>query len=412
MLDLFSQPPDDASASEKSQSEEVTEEIRRARLLDKVRGGRDLSSLEERVAFVLARYPETRNSDVTLQLQYWQVFESHLLEFGSMPSPGTYYRMTRLSDIARARRRVQNDLGLFVATSEEVAQRRGQLAEDFRIAHVPNDVAIPGVFVYADESGKNEDHLVVGSVWMIAPGEHQRFTREAAAWKEVQEIDYELHSSSLGRKRLNAYREFIERFVFERGTLGFKAVTVPNRGFSSESDALRDLFYILLREGIRHEHESGRAQLPRQVYYLKDEEEVGSDRLLVNHVQSHIDRDAKTIFEGRLYCTVEDPIPSHADILIQIADLFTWAVNRSLNHPTATSWKGEFARWFLDGVGFEFNSERRMGDRAVRLSLRGPRKPASVVPVIEAPPLPNAADQADPESGSTREANPQATPRF
>ena len=383
--DLFNQPQPDVGAST---DEEALIEARRTRLIDRIRrGGRDLDTLEERVAFILSRFPQTRNSDVTLQLQYWQIFECHLLGYGGMPTTETYYAVRRLNDLARARRVVQNDLGLFVATDERVATKRRQRAEDFRVAHVPEDVSVPAIFVYADESGKNADHLVVGSVWMVAPGEYQRFISDAAAWKEAHGVDYELHSSSLGKPRMEGYRAFIEQFVFNRGSLGFKAVSMPNVGFKSEAEAFTDLFYILLRQGILHEHESGRAPLPRHVYFIKDAEAAGTDAQLITRVQSQIQRDAKSVFDGLLYCTMDDPVPSDTEVLIQIADLFTWAVNRHLNPPKGqpANWKDEFAEWFLDGVGFEMDTTTTIGDRAVRLSLKSPLLSPSTVPVVERP---------------------------
>ncbi|MEM6328264.1 MAG: DUF3800 domain-containing protein [Bacteroidota bacterium] len=406
--DLFNQPDAQTKAADKPTHEgeqaikEAKLEAKRARILERVRGGRDFSSLEERVAYVLSQFDATPNSDIALQLQYWEVFEPDLLASNGMPSQEGYYRATRLTQIVRARRVIQNDLGLFIATVEDVAIKRRQRAEDFRVAHIPQDVSVPAVFVYADESGKNEANLVVGSVWMIAPGEFQRFQAECEAWREANDVRYELHSASLGKPLLTAYKDFISRFVIGRGSLGFKAVSVPSDGIRDSAAAFTHLFHVLLREGIRHEHESGRAPLPRHIYFTKDAESAGADQLLILKIQGEINRDATTLFNNKLICTVDEPADSSKETLLQIADLFTWAVNRRLNHPDSTNWKGEFANWFLNEIGFELDQETVLGDRAVRLGLRSPLLSPNTVPVISALEDPDL-NASESDSGETEQ---------
>lgn len=40
----------------------------------------DFSSLKPRVAYVLNLYPHTRNSDISLSLKYWEIFQPDLIK--------------------------------------------------------------------------------------------------------------------------------------------------------------------------------------------------------------------------------------------------------------------------------------------------------------------------------------------
>jgi hypothetical protein len=51
-------------------------------------------TIQERVAWVLNHYPETRNSDIALQLKYWERFEPDLYPGGAI-EPADMYKLTR-----------------------------------------------------------------------------------------------------------------------------------------------------------------------------------------------------------------------------------------------------------------------------------------------------------------------------
>src|SRR5689334_2303114 len=89
-------------------STEKAEKIERQRLslLNAIAASR-LDTMQEKVAWILNHHPETRDSDIELQLWYWRQFESDLIDDGFI-AVKNYYRLTRLTSIARERARVQN----------------------------------------------------------------------------------------------------------------------------------------------------------------------------------------------------------------------------------------------------------------------------------------------------------------
>src|SRR5918993_1156567 len=61
-----------------------------------------LDTIQERVTWVLNHFPETRNSDITLQIKYWERFEPDLYD-GRAVEPEYMYKLTRLTSLQRAR---------------------------------------------------------------------------------------------------------------------------------------------------------------------------------------------------------------------------------------------------------------------------------------------------------------------
>jgi len=141
---------------------EVKREARRSRLLQCV-SACNLEILEQKVGWILNNHPEARNSDIALQLLYWETFENDIYD-GHSICPENLYKLTRLTSIARARARIQNEYKLFVA-STAVRQYRGTLSDEARERSMEIPPAYPAFMVYADESGKTQDNLVVGSIW-------------------------------------------------------------------------------------------------------------------------------------------------------------------------------------------------------------------------------------------------------
>ncbi len=95
---------DDHKPSAKDKQGEI--EKVRAELLHSVSAGK-LDTLQERVALILNHHTDTRDSDIALQLKYWETFESHLLS-GDAILKKNLYRLTRLNSLTRARAKIQN----------------------------------------------------------------------------------------------------------------------------------------------------------------------------------------------------------------------------------------------------------------------------------------------------------------
>ena len=337
--------PEQTELSKDPATEATTQDARRERLLHAVNSCQ-LNTMEERVAWLLNHYPKTRDSDLTLQIRFWQNFQADRFEGGDI-SVSNYYRLAKLTSLTRARALIQNKLKLFQA-SEEVKKHRKQLEKGERANALKKRPNCHQYTIYVDESGKTQDHLIVGSMWYLNGAETMKIYQLVENWKKSHGLDEELHFKSITEAKLPHYMELADLISANSAMVSFKVVSVPRRGIANVHDALLRLTSHLLTRGIEHEHVTGRAILPRGLSVCKDAEEVGQDRIFAAELSDRMKQAAVSQFQGGLYvdeCSAEE---SATNVHLQITDLFTSSVGRQLNvlgekkHP-----KDRFADYFL-----------------------------------------------------------------
>lgn len=307
---------------------EIKLEYEQAKILRLVASAK-LDTLQERVAWILNHYPGARDSDITLQLTYWKLFESDIYS-GSFVEPDDLYRLTRLTSLQRARAKIQNTYRLFRA-SPEIRRQRGMLEESEKEKAVEQQPSYDVFAVYADESGKTQDYLVVGSIWFLHGPETATMVREIEECRKRRNFDGELHFKKISKSNLPIYKEIADILAARSSTVSYKAISVERKGIARVSDALIELYYLLLLNGVEHEHETARGSLPRMLQLWKDAEEPGSDKLLLENVRDRITQAGKSRFNNELKVDHFEAVDSEDLSLIQLADLLTSSISRVLN---------------------------------------------------------------------------------
>ena len=349
----------------------LTAEERRAREHDRILKGAlggEFDILNQRIAWILNNYPEARDSDIKLQLRYWSHFEDW---DGGPIHPQELFNRARLTSLSRARAYLQNTHNLFLA-SPEIRKRRGKLSEEERQKALEEQPAYPLISIYADESGKNADHLIVASVWFLHAPDTLALLNEIARWRSQSGFESEFHFKDLRDNQFDYYREFVDLVTGSAATLSFKAISVPRRGIGRADTALEDLFHFLLLRGAEHENQTGRAPLPRTIQLWKDHDDEGRDTLLLAKLKQSLAQAGKLQYDGKLTADEFVAVKSDELVLIQIADLFAGSLNRVLNAPgERRGKKDEFADYFLASVGMPSgpSTEAYIGDMAVLLQL-------------------------------------------
>ena len=348
-------------------SKELKIEEERQGLLQRV-SSFNVNTVRDRVAWILNCYPETRDSDITLQLKYWQVFESDIYSGGAIP-PDDLYKLTRLTTLKRARAKIQNEYKLFLATPE-VRQRRGKLAEEEKEKALEDKPNYPVFIVYMDDSGKNANHLIVGSVWFLA--DFMSVYLAVRNLREQEQFDREFHFKKIRRDTLGIYKDVVDVFLKHAHAVSFKLVSVPRAGIPDVTKALTDLYYHTLVRGIEHEHETDRAPLPRKLQVWIDAEEASLDRVRLANLDDRLRQVAKTRFNEELTIDRVAAGESETNLMLQAADLFAGSVNRILNRSgTKVTPKDELAEYFLESVGIDFALPQNdtVGGMSVHISL-------------------------------------------
>jgi hypothetical protein len=349
-------------------SEEAKLEAKREQLLRAVNSS-NLNTMEERVAWLLNNFPKTRDSDITLQVRYWQNFQPD--RFGGHEiSVSDYYRLARLTSLTRARATIQNKLKLFQA-SEEVAVRRRQIEKSEIDNALKNRPNCHQYVVYLDESGKTQNNLIVGSMWYLNGAETTKIYHLIHDWKAAHEFDGEIHFKSITEAKLPNYYELADLIAANSAMLSFKVVSVPRAGIANVHEALLRLSSHLLARGIEHEHVTGRAVLPRGLSVCKDAEEPGLDKIFAAELSDRMKQAAASQFNGDVYVEEFTAADSAGNVHLQITDLFTSSVGRQLNAEGERKHaKDRFADYFLQKLNCtNLTSLEAVGDMAAHIAL-------------------------------------------
>lgn len=344
----------DEAAQEDGIEDEVpageTREQKRERMkqtvLNRLAGAR-VDTVRDRVVWIMNREVATRDSDITLMLRYWELFETELFARGNI-TPDSLYQLTRLTVISRHRATIQNDYKLFLA-SEEVQAKRGRLDGEHRERRVAEDPHMSSIVVYADESGKTADNLLVGTFWILEDIQTLRLKQDIDAWRVATGFKHELHFTNVSQGNLHRYLEILDLLAARGNSISFKVITVPRRGNANAPAVLDDLLFHVINRGIRHEHESGRAPLPRSLQVWKDAEEEVRDRVSVANLRERLEAAGAAGFDRQLHVHSVTAVDSSKNDFIQIADLFLGSVNRFLHNDQAAGdhAKDQLARAFL-----------------------------------------------------------------
>jgi len=358
-------------SSEESKAAQLDQE--RQSLLAVVAASRP-DTLVHKVGWILNNYPDSRNSDITLQLRYWETFCSDQYGGGAI-TPDDLYRLPRLTSLTRARARVQNTLKMFLADAE-VRKHRGTLSEEEREEAVAaRHAAAPVYAIYVDESGKTQANLLVGGLWILQGPETFRIAMKLIEWRDATGFRDELHFTEVDEQSLSPFKQAVDIVVENASALSLKYVAVPRAGAGPVRDLVPKLIYHLVVRGILHEHESDRAPLPRNLQLWKDAEEPGYDRIVLAELGDRLRNAAAGQFNGQLVIDILEAADSKDNDLLQVADLFTASINRIINppdpRPRNPGPKDELARYVVSrtGVSLEAESQDQYEDLAVRINL-------------------------------------------
>ena len=330
--------------------EKVKLALQRQKLLDRL-AARKLESLKERVAYVLNHYPEARNSNITLSIRYYEVFHADEIRDGWIRLE-SFYDLPKMYDMQRSRAMIQNDYGLFLAT-EEVRQRRMQLAEEARQEFGGHrEDLLPTISVYSDESGKDGNYTVIGTIWFYNANRTVELDNVLRQWKEVTpDCPDEFKFNELTYGILPLAKEFFSLAVQQTDTIGFKAVAIEAGDAQLNHDELvYRLYYETMMRGMEFETSRSRFRLPRVVFLYKDED-VESDALWRAEFERKLDQDCQNYLKGVRISGITT-LDSQRHELLQVTDLFSASVSRVLNRDPRgkRNQKDEFAEYVCEAL--------------------------------------------------------------
>lgn len=325
-------------------------------------------SVRDKVAYILNRNTDARNSDNELVWAFWKTFEADKFD-GTTVTQEQMQSLTKERSLIRWRAKIQNEYKLFQA-DEVVQNYRGTLEEEARIDAIANRPSgIANTTVYIDETGKTQNYLCVGSLWIPDSGSSiLQIKTNIDDWKRNSGIAYEFHFTEVTRSRLQAYKDFFTKFISLNPTAGFKIIVLNRSGLSDLTRPIEDLTFHVLDRGVLHEHESGRARLPRLLQVWMDEDEASRDQLKIANIKERIK--AQNI-DGLVLDNIH-VVNSASNYYIQAVDLFTGAINRYLHRESTLNHKDELSDFILNLTGMDVEGidlENKSVDNATIFSL-------------------------------------------
>ncbi|MFK9120709.1 DUF3800 domain-containing protein [Peribacillus frigoritolerans] len=348
-------------SNEKDLAKELKRDKDKKLLQVKVLSG-ELDTMLSKVAYILNLYPDTRNSDITLQLKYWEEYQG--FKQGERLDPEKMYELERLTSITRARAKIQNEYKLYLSTSEKVKRFRQNKEEIEKEKALATKPSVPSIHVYADESGKTgqEAFALVGSLWIPDTAKARSLNLYLKEWVRLKvaegvKVPKEFHFTEMKKMQLDIYKEFFNEILSQSDVFSYKVVAANKSKIRDKSldDIIFSLYYQIIHLGIEHETSTGRMALPRDVYYYKDED-AGTDKLKMAELRQTLTDRFKVSFEDKLKLIDFSSLPSKSFYLVQIADLITGSVSRFMNRKkdAPRNFKDEFAEYVLTELEFNF----------------------------------------------------------
>lgn len=314
-------------------------------LLAALAGG-DFSTQRTKVASVLNLFPDTRNSDITLALKYWETFQPEIYNPVGI-KPTDLLKLERLHYIVRARAKIQNEYGLFQA-DEKIRHHRKQQEEVMHDAVLEDIKPKRVVQVFADETGKTQNFVIVAAVWVLSGRAVFTVSEAIKKWKERSVwAKREVHFSKFGKMDFEPLKEYLGVVHQNREFLSFKVIAVEkSRTARKIEEVVAKLHEHMLIRGAEHEIQQGRMDLPREVGVTLDEEQ-SLDPFSLSEMKRKIDEEFTRSYNGDLVIETIQTVSSRTSALVQLADLIAGAVNRRLNSSGEKNYKDEMADWVI-----------------------------------------------------------------
>lgn len=322
--------------------------------------GANFSNQKTKVAYILNLYPDTRNSDVTLTIKYWEVFQPDIYNpHGILPKD--LFKLERMHYLVRARAKIQNEYGLFLAKDQIRRYRRKH--EDTMTEEVVADVNPRKLIsVFSDETGKTQDYVIVASTWVLTGRAIVMVSKAIQEWQDQSKwAKREIHFAKFGRQDLDVLQEYLAVVLLNREFLSFKAIAIEKAKTRRKiEEVVIKLHEHILIRGLEHEIESRRIGLPQKVEVALDEEQ-SLDAFSLDELKRNVNGQLTDKFGENVILSGVRATSSRGSPLVQLADLVAGAINRKLNHRGDNNFKDDMADMVINMLELKLEDQNLNG---------------------------------------------------
>ncbi|HEV7998458.1 MAG TPA: hypothetical protein VGP63_01180 [Planctomycetaceae bacterium] len=313
-----------------------------------------LATRELRVADILRRFPETRDSDTALCIRYWKMFQADVLERWRPLELEVLYDLDRIETIGRVRRMIQNELRLFRGIEETRGARQAMQMEFHEYLAAHRD-SLPEVRFYLDETGNEGDKAYTG-VAGICIINWKQFDKHHAAleqWRSEKGWPETIHFSETNTDKVNRAVSLLQQLQSRRAGILFLGYSLASRGRTHED--LFSLFIQLVVDSLKHLGDCNCLRENCRVRVIK-EADTGFDQLFLHKMTKQLADLVALEFPGRLAVLPVEAVGKGRTVLLECADLIAGGMQRRALSKGRNP-KDRLAEAVINVTGFEDSAD-------------------------------------------------------
>ena len=313
-----------------------------------------LATREQRVAHILHRFPETRDSDTALCIRYWKLFQADVLERWQPIALEVLYELDRIETIGRVRRMIQNELRLFRGVEETRRARDAMQAEFYEYLAAHRD-SLPEVRFYLDETGNEGDKAYTGiaGVCIINWKQFEKHHAALEQWRSEQGWAETIHFSETGADKVDRAVSLLQQLRSRRSGVLFLGYSLASRGRTHED--LFSLFIQLVVDSLKYLYDHKCLTANRCIRVIK-EADSGFDSLFLHKMTKQLSEVVALEFPGELAVLPVEAVTKGRTVLLECADLIAGGMQRRALGKGRNP-KDRLAEAVINVTGFEDDSD-------------------------------------------------------
>jgi hypothetical protein len=300
-------------------------EVERQQLL-KALADSNLIKMEQKVAYILQRYPETRDSDTALAIRYWTAFQSDVLEQWERLDLDVLFDLDQMGTISRIRRHNQNSLRLFTA-SIYTRQQRDELQMEFSQYLAIQRPVDAEIRFYLDETGNEAGKRYLGIAGICAMNwkQYEKHWSALADWRLAQGWTETIHFVDTGTTLQPKALAMLAQLQRRQSGLLFVGYAIPSRGSTHQTKL--SLFIQIIIDSLHHMNALNCLSTPRSLTVIKEAED-GFDELFLQQMGQYLSEQIAREFPTQVVFKKIEAVPKGREVLLECADLVAGGMQR------------------------------------------------------------------------------------
>lgn len=308
------------------------QQFNREKLLDLLSRS-EFANVETRVARILQLFPETRDSDTELAIQYWKRFQPDVLAEHRPLTLDVLHELQNISTIIRCRQRIQNDLELFVG-SPRSNRRRGEFQMEIHQYLSSRKKEQAQTIIYIDETGTDgqSPYSGLGGICVIDTRQYEITLRQLERWRSETAGTPTFHFADVDSARVSEYVDFANQLRKYRSGLIFAGYAVELRG--SKSHKVAELILHMVADTCGYMRENGCLEGSRNILVIK-ESEAYFDATHLDELKKDLAEILYRRFGPQITLLDIESRPKGRDVLLEGADMIAASLRRQLTSSSS-----------------------------------------------------------------------------